>query len=273
MKKKKIIKRSKLDTNAKKKLKVAIFIPAYHHVKYLPSTIDRIPLEVKDLVQEIFVIDDASTDNTYLLAKGYKYDRGLDKLNVYKNEKNRGYGGNQKRGYSYAIQKGYDVIVMLHGDGQYAPEVLPSLLEPFFQGKADMVFGSRIRGKPLKGGMPLYKYLGNRFLTSIENALLGMNLSEYHSGYRIYSCHALKKIPFMKCANDFHFDTDILILFKEAGFRIVERPIPTYYGDEISYVNVIQYGVNCLKSVLSYKLHKMGLIHVKKWDLMHKDQP
>ena len=130
---------------ASKKLKVAIFIPAYQHVKCLPPTIDRIPDEIKDMVEEIFVIDDASSDNTYLLAKGYKHDRGLKKLSVYKNEKNRGYGGNQKRGYSYAIKKGYDVVVMLHGDGQYAPEVLPKLLQPFFQGRADMVFGSRIQ--------------------------------------------------------------------------------------------------------------------------------
>jgi glycosyltransferase involved in cell wall biosynthesis len=249
-----------------KKLKIAIFIPAYHHVKYLPSTIDRIPKEVKDMVEEIYVIDDASTDNTFLLAKGYKVDRGLDNLNVYKNEKNLGYGGNQKRGYLHAIKKGYDVVVMLHGDGQYAPEVLPRLLKPFFEGRADMVFGSRIKGKPLKGGMPLYKYVGNRVLTKIENFFLEMNLSEYHSGYRIYSTAALKKIPFQRCANDFHFDTDILILFKEADLKIVELPIPTYYGDEISYVNVVQYGLNCLKSVFSYKLHKMGLRKVKKWE-------
>ena len=250
-----------------KKLKIAIFIPAYHHVKTLPSVIDRIPQEVKDEIAEIFVIDDASSDNTYLLAKGYKLERGLDKLNVYKNKKNKGYGGNQKRGYTYAVNKGYDVVVMLHGDGQYAPEVLPRLLKPFYEGRADMVFGSRIKGNPLKGGMPFYKYVGNRVLTFLENLILDMNLSEFHSGYRIYNCHALKQIPFELCANDFHFDTDILIQFKEKGLRIVEEPIPTYYGDEISYVNVIQYGLNCLKSVLMYKFHKWGWVNIKKFEI------
>ena len=249
------------------KLKIALFIPAYHHTKTLPSVLDRIPDQIKEIVEEIFVIDDASSDNTYLLAKGYKHERSLKKLNVYKNEKNRGYGGNQKRGYSYAINKGYDVVVMLHGDGQYAPEVLPRLLKPFYEGKADMVFGSRMRGHPLKGGMPFYKFIGNKFLTFMENLVLGLNLSEYHSGYRIYNCHALKKIPFLLCANDFHFDTDILIQFKEKKLRIVEQPIPTYYADEISYVNVLQYGFNCLKSVFSYKLFKMGLIKIKKFDI------
>jgi len=248
-------------------MKIAIFIPAYHHVKTLPSVIDRIPKEVMKKISEIYVIDDASSDNTYLLAKGYKIDRGIKKLSVYKNEENKGYGGNQKRGYKYAIKKGYDAVVMLHGDGQYAPEVLPELLKPMEEGKADMVFGSRMSGNPLKGGMPLYKYLGNKFLTKIENLLLGLNLSEYHSGYRIYSCKALKKIPFERCANDFHFDTDILIMFKEKNLRIVEKPIPTYYGDEISYVNVIQYGFNCLKSVIQYKLHKWGIIRIKKFEL------
>jgi glycosyltransferase involved in cell wall biosynthesis len=250
-----------------KKLKIAIFIPAYHHVKTLPSVIDRIPKKIKNEVEEIFVIDDASSDNTYLLAKGYKIDRKLKKLYVYKNEKNKGYGGNQKKGYQYAINKGYDIVVMLHGDGQYAPEVLPKLLKPFYEGNVDMVFGSRMKGNPLKGGMPIYKYLGNKILTFIENLLLGLNLSEYHSGYRIYNCHALKKIPFNLCANDFHFDTEILIQFKEKNLKIIEKPIPTYYGDEISYVNVISYGLNCLKSTFLYKLQKFGLIKIKKFDI------
>ena len=250
-----------------KQKKIAIFIPAYQHVKTLPWVLDRIPKEIMDIITEVFVIDDASSDNTYLLAKGYKIDRGMKKLNVYKNKKNRGYGGNQKVGYKYAIDQGYDIVIMLHGDGQYAPEVLPRLLKPLLKDKADMVFGSRMRDRPLKGGMPLYKYLGNKFLTVIENLFLGLNLSEYHSGYRLYNCHALNQIPFEKCGDDFHFDTDILIMFKEKGLRIVERPIPTYYADEVSYVNVIPYGLNCLKSVFLYKLHKLGLIKVEKFDI------
>lgn len=249
------------------KKKIVIFIPAYEHTKTLPSVLDRIPSSIKKKVEEIVVIDDASSDNTYLLAKGYKVEKGLKKLNVYRNKGNKGYGGNQKVGYRYAIERGYDIVIMLHGDGQYAPELLPKLLKPLENGSAEMVFGSRMKGHPLKGGMPLYKFLGNKLLTFIENLFLGTSLSEFHSGYRLYSCHALKKIPFELNADDFHFDTDILIQFKEAGFRIVEIPISTFYGDEISYVNVIQYGSKCLGSVFLYKLHKLGLIRVEKFEI------
>ena len=247
--------------------KVALFIPAYEHTKTLPSVLDRIPKDILEMVEEIIIIDDASTDNTYLLAKGYKIDRGMDKINVYKNTKNKGYGGNQKRAYRYAIDKGYDIIVMLHGDGQYAPEVLAELLKPFEDPGTALVFGSRMVGNPLKGGMPIYKYLGNKFLTTIENMLLNSNLSEFHSGYRIYNCHALNKIPFERCANDFHFDTDILIQLISKKMKIVERPIPTYYGDEISNVKVFKYGFDVLKSVISYRLHKAGLISIDKFNV------
>lgn len=246
--------------------KIAIFVIAYNAESTLKSVIDRIPESIKRKVAEIFVFDDHSKDKTYEVGLKYKSDACINNLNIYRNEKNLGYGGNQKRGYNYAVAKGYDIVVMLHGDGQYAPEVLADLLEPLEKGNADMVFGSRMKGDPLNGGMPLYKFLGNKFLTFMENLLLRLNLSEYHSGYRIYSCHALKKIPFELCSDDFHFDTDIIIQFKEAGFRIVERPIPTYYGDEISHVNVIKYGMNVLKSVVGYKLHKLGLVYLPKFD-------
>src|SRR5690606_9300123 len=146
---------------------------------------------------------------------------------------------NQIRGYQYAIEKGYDIVALLHGDAQYAPEALPDLLKPLEAGEADAVFGSRMmeKGQALKGGMPLYKYVGNKILTTFENAMLGMSLSEFHSGYRLYSCKALKKVPFHRNTHDFHFDTQIIIQFHAAGLRIVEVPIPTYYGDEICGVN------------------------------------
>ncbi len=246
---------------------IAIFVIAYEAVNTLHQVIDRIPKSVKDQVAEIFLFDDASNDNTFYAAIGYKVYNKVDKLTVHKNKKNLGYGGNQKKGYRYAIDKGYDIVAMLHGDCQYAPEQLPELLEPLMRGKADMVFGSRMKGDPRKGGMPVYKYLGNKFLTFWENIFLGLNLSEYHSGYRIFSCNALHKVPFHLCSNDFHFDTDILIQFKEAGLRIVERPIPTYYGDEISHVNVLKYGYNVLKSVVEYRLHKAGIIYREKYDI------
>jgi glycosyltransferase involved in cell wall biosynthesis len=247
--------------------KIAIFIPAYNHERKIATVLDRIPKDVLDIITDIIMIDDASKDATTKVALEYKRDRKMHKLTIQRNEKNQGYGGNQKLGYEYCIKKGYDIVVMLHGDGQYAPEVLPSLLQPLLDDSADMVFGSRMTGHPLKGGMPLYKFLGNKFLTFVENVGLGMHLSEFHSGYRLYSCHALKQIPFTLCSNNFHFDTEILIQFKKKGLRIVERPIPTYYGDEISYVNVIPYGINCVKAVMEYRLHQLGLRRSAKYDI------
>ncbi len=247
--------------------KIGILIVAYNAEKTLSWVISRIPHDVIQKVSEIFVFDDASRDKTFEVGQEYKQQQELEKLNIYYNQKNQGYGGNQKRGYDYAIKKGYDIVVLLHGDGQYAPEAMPALLELIEKGEADMVFGTRMTQNPLQGGMPLYKYLGNKFLTLIENLLLGLNLSEYHSGYRVYSCSALKQIPYSACSNDFHFDTDIIIMFKEKGLRIAERPIPTYYGDEISHVKVISYGFNVLKSILEYKLHKWGIRHSRKFTI------
>jgi glycosyltransferase involved in cell wall biosynthesis len=228
--------------------RIAIFVIAYNAVRHLVRTIERIPPEVEAKVDEIFIIDDASSDNTYYAALGYKHENSLDKLTVFRNRANQGYGGNQKVGYRYALNQGHDVVVMLHGDGQYAPEALPGLLEPFERGEADVVFGSRMSetGRALKGGMPLYKYAGNRVLTWCQNQLTGLGISEFHSGYRIYSARALEQIPFESFSNDWHFDTQILLACHERGLRIVERPIPTYYGDEICHVNGIPYAAHCL---------------------------
>lgn len=251
---------------AKKKKRIAICIMAYEAVNTLDKVLDLIPQKVNNIVEEIFILDDASNDNTYYAAIGYKTLKKVRKLKVYRNPKNLGLGGNQKHAFNYAIKNGYDILVLLHGDNQYDPRCLPSLLNPLIEDKADFVFGSRMVGNPLKGGMPLYKFLGNKFLTIVENRLLDLNLSEYHSGYRLFSCHALKKVPYNRNSNDFHFDTEIIIQFKEAGIRIAELPIPTFYGDEISHVKVLKYGYNVIKSVLEYKLHKAGLIKSHKFD-------
>lgn len=250
--------------------KIAIFIPAYNAAYTLPVVLDRIPGEIKEKVRQIFVIDNASPDNTWLIGVGYREAKGLDKLEVYRNETNRGYGGSQKRAYRHAIDSGFDIVVMLHGDAQYAPEKIPTLLEPLEKGETDMVFGSRIAGLPLAGGMPLYKFLGNKFLTAVENWALGMDLSEFHSGFRLFSCEALKKIPFELCADDYHFDTDIIIQFKIAGLRVSELPIPTYYGTEKCGVNVVSYGLNVLRSVSEYLMWRWGLIKVAKYDACPK---
>lgn len=248
-------------------LRIAIYIPTFNAGRTLPLVLDRIPQDVKARVDEIFIVDNASPDNTYLIGVGYKNEKGLQNLNVYKNDTNVGYGGSQKVAYRYAIEKGYDLVVMLHGDAQYAPEKISALLEPFEKHEADMVFGSRIAGLPLKGGMPLHRYLGNKFLTAVENFVLDWNLSEYHSGFRVYSCEALKQIPFERCSNDYHFDTEILVQFRLKQLRVVERPIPTYYGDEKSYVNVWRYGIDILFTMGEYLLHQKGIRRVGKFDV------
>ena len=249
-------------TSTSKSPRIGIFIINYNAVSHLISTLDRIPKEVYDLVEEIFVVDDCSTDNSYYAALGYKSERNIEKLTVHRNEKNQGYGGNQKVGYKYAIEQGFDVVALIHGDGQYAPEVLPDLLEPFINDQADMVFGSRMskRMEALRGGMPLYKYVGNRILTTIQNWLTGLTLSEYHSGYRIYATKALRQIPFGSFTNTWHFDTQIILALAEREMRIVERPIPTYYGDEICHVNGIPYAMHCVMTSLRYYLNRRNNI-------------
>lgn len=249
--------------------KIAIFVVAYNAATTLVKTLERIPDEIVDMVSEIFVFDDHSTDDTYDIGERYRTVKGINKLSIFKNHRNLGYGGNQKVGYDYAIRKGYDYVVLLHGDGQYAPEALPELLKPILEGKAEVVFGSRmiIPGSARSGGMPLYKYIGNKILSLFENSALKMNLSEFHSGYRIYSCKALSMIPYRLNTDDFHFDTEIIIQLNELGVKILELPIPTFYGNEICYVNGLKYAKNLFISVFSYILYKKNLKYVKKYDL------
>ncbi|MCS7024759.1 MAG: bifunctional glycosyltransferase/class I SAM-dependent methyltransferase [Bryobacteraceae bacterium] len=237
--------------------KIGILIVAYNAVTTLKKVLNRIPKQAWENVAEVAILDDASQDATYELALGYKSLNELgDKLHVVRHPENKGYGGNQKAGYQYFIEKGFDVVVLLHGDGQYAPEIISHLYHPIVTGQADAVFGSRMMkdyGGPLQGGMPLYKYLGNRILTAMENRALGLHLTEFHSGYRAYNLHALKQIDMTHMTDDFHFDTEIIIKLHHQGFRIREVPIPTYYGDEICYVNGLKYAKDVTRSVIRYK--------------------
>lgn len=236
--------------------RIGILIVAYNAVTTLGKVLRRITPHVWKNVEEVVVFDDASQDSTYELAVGYQVLSEIKKLNVIKNRRNLGYGGNQKQGYRYFTEKGFDVVVLLHGDGQYAPEVLSHLYHPLVSGEADAVFGSRLMpdyGGPLKGGMPLYKYVGNRILTVFENRLLGMNLTEFHSGYRAYSIDALRQVDFSRMTDDFHFDTQVIIKLQHQGFRIREVAIPTYYGTEICYVNGLRYARDVAASVYRYR--------------------
>jgi 2-polyprenyl-3-methyl-5-hydroxy-6-metoxy-1,4-benzoquinol methylase len=236
--------------------RIGILIVAYNAVTTLSSVLNRIPEEVWNNVEEVAVFDDASPDETHVVGVGYKTVTGIDKLTVLRNKQNLGYGGNQKLGYSYFAEKGFDIVVLLHGDGQYAPEILADLYAPLVNGTADAVFGSRMMkeyGGARKGGMPLYKLLGNKILTKAENRALGMRLSEFHSGYRAYSLAALRRIDMSHMTDDFHFDTEIIIKLNHQGFRIKEVPIPTYYGDEICYVNGMKYARDVFKALVRYK--------------------
>ncbi len=235
--------------------RIGIFIVAYNALTTLSKVLKRITPEVWRNVEQVVVFDDASQDATYELAVGIQTMTNLPKLRVLKHAKNLGYGGNQKAGYRYFIEQGFDVVVLLHGDGQYAPELLSHLYAPLVRDEADAVFGSRMMkdyGGPLKGGMPLYKYLGNRILSSFENRALGLNLTEFHSGYRAYNVHALAQIKLDKLTDDFHFDTEIIIKLHHQNFRICEVPIPTFYGDEICRVNGLKYAKAILRAVHRY---------------------
>ena len=236
--------------------RVGILIVTYNAITTLSRVLKRITPEVWKNVEEIAVFDDSSQDSTYELAMGLKVLRDLPKLHVIRHARNLGYGGNQKAGYRYFLDKGFDAVVLLHGDGQYAPEFLSSLYHPLVTGEADAVFGSRMMkayGGPLKGGMPLYKYAGNRILSEFENRALGLSLTEFHSGYRAYSLKALSAIRFDDMTDDFHFDTEIIIKLHHQGFLIKEVPIPTYYGDELCYVDGMKYARDVFRAVQRYK--------------------
>jgi glycosyltransferase involved in cell wall biosynthesis len=252
------------------KKRLLIFIVAYHAESTLEQVLDRIPRSLfVEYDCEILVIDDASKDRTYEIGRSYVTAHPDVRLRVLQNRHNQGYGGNQKVGYTYAIREGFDLVALLHGDAQYAPEELPKLTLPIASGEADVVFGSRmmVPGAARKGGMPLYKFVGNKILTTLQNALLRTSLSEFHSGYRVYSVDALRRIPFRLNSNDFHFDTEIIIQLVNLRARILELPIPTYYGDEICRVNGMRYAKDVIVATLRNTAHQAGIYYQRRYDV------
>jgi glycosyltransferase involved in cell wall biosynthesis len=241
------------------KKRIGVLVVAYNAASTLAKVLDRIPESVRPDIAEVIVSDDHSQDSTYLVGLAYQQISELT-ITVIRQPVNLGYGGNQKVGYELAIKHGLDIVVMLHGDGQYAPESLSDLLGPLLADEADAVFGSRtmVKGEARRGGMPLYKFVGNRILTRFENRMLQTDLSEFHSGYRAYSVKALEAIPFERNSDGFNFDTQIIIQLHDMNMRIAEVPIPTYYGDEICYVNGMRYAFDVAKDVLAYRLQKAG---------------
>ncbi len=250
-----------------RQLRVAVFVVAYNAEGHIRETLRRIPTELRGLLTSIYVIDDSSSDGTSNVARELSDE--IPELEVFRTPYNQGYGGNQKLGYEHASRRGFDVVVLLHGDGQYAPEFLPRILAPFADDETSAVFGSRmmVPGAARRGGMPLYKYVGNRILTVAENHLLDAELSEFHSGYRAYRVSSLDQIPFRYNTNDFHFDTEIIIQLLGKGMKIVEVPIPTYYGDEICHVEGIPYAANCIATVLRSKANRFHLVYHPKFDV------
>jgi len=240
--------------------RIGVLVVAYNAESTLRATLDRVPVDFRERIAEVIVLDDASHDDTFAHGRAWAERPDTPSTLVVRHTKNLGYGGNQKAGYKLALERGLDIVVLLHGDGQYAPELLPEMVAPLERGECDAVMGSRMmdKGAARRGGMPLYKLVGNRILTRAENALLGAELTEFHSGYRAYATSALRDIPFEHNTNDFDFDTQIIVQLLHAGKRILEIPIPTYYGDEICYVNGIRYAKDVVKDVLEYRLVTMG---------------
>lgn len=247
--------------------KIVIVLPAYNAEKTLKRTVGEIPPGYSD---NIILVDDCSHDETVKLAK----ELGLG---YFVHKKNMGYGANQKTCYRLALKKGADIVVMLHPDYQYDPKFIPYLVEPIKKGHFDIMLGSRItsRRKVLAGGMPLYKYISNRFLTLCENIVLGLSLSEYHTGYRAYSKGALQKINFLKNSNNFVFDSEILIQAAYHNLRVGEIFVPTKYFPEASIINFrrsLVYGLETLWTLLKYVLAKSGLYKSKLFFIRKEEQ-
>jgi len=239
-----------------KKQKVIVVLPALNAEKTLEKTVQDVS---KDIVNEIILVDDGSTDNTVNIAKRLG-------LTVYTHEKNKGYGANQKTCYRIALEKDADIIVMIHPDYQYDAKVIKYLVGFIEEGYADVMLGSRIRSRKeaLDGGMPTYKYFSNRFLTFCENVLSGYNLSEWHTGMRAYKKEVLKNIDFTNNSNDFVFDSQVLFQIIEKGYRIGDIPVPVRYFNEASSINFtrsLKYGLHTL--LIAFQFFLKRFLHLK----------
>jgi glycosyltransferase involved in cell wall biosynthesis len=242
--------------------RVVVVLPAYNAAATLERTISEVPAGVVD---EFILVDDQSRDDTVEQARRL----GIPCI---VHERNRGYGGNQKTCYTEALRRGADIVVMLHPDYQYTPRLLGAMAWMVGSGEFDVVLGSRILGRGArKGGMPLYKYVFNRILTAVENVMLGVKLSEYHTGYRAFSRRVLETLPLEECSDDFVFDNQMLAQAVAFGFKVGEISCPTRYNDDASSINFrrsVAYGLGVLATSFRFRLHKMGLVH---WALLETD--
>ena len=241
------------------KPKVIIVMPAYNAALTLEKTYYALPEGSYD---QIILVDDASSDNTIEIAS---------KLNILgiRHRKNRGYGGNQKTCYTKALEQGAEIVVMLHPDYQYDPSIAKDIIQPILHGEADVVLASRMLGNPLKGGMPLYKFIANKLLTRLQNLVLGTKFSEFHTGYRAYSRRALESVNFEANSENFVFDNEILVKFVIKKMRFTEMPVSTRYSFDSSSVSFkagVVYGLSILGTIVKYLLFKWGIVQYKQFN-------
>jgi glycosyltransferase involved in cell wall biosynthesis len=251
------------DASPSERGRVLIFIVAYQAEKHLESVLDQVPPNLFNNERIHFlIIDDASSDAGVEAAHQWARRRQIRNITILRNPVNQGYGGNQKLGYRIAIEAGFDFVILLHGDGQYSPALLPRFIEIWRRTDADVVLGSRMQdlASARRGGMPWHKLIGNRMLTMFQNAMTGRTLSEYHTGYRGYSTRFLRRVPFELNTNDFHFDTELLLQAMHVNARFEEFAIPTRYGDEICRVNGPRYAKNVIAATTQFKMHQMGML-------------
>jgi glycosyltransferase involved in cell wall biosynthesis len=242
--------------------KVVVVMPARNAARTLARTVEGIPTE---WVDEVIIVDDKSTDDTLAIAR-----RLPQEVHLVWHPHNVGYGGNQKTCYLEALQRGADVVVMLHPDGQYEPSLIPSMIEPILAGRADLVLGSRFLtpGAALAGGMPRWKYAANRLLTTLENRILGTDYAELHTGYRAYSRDLLLSVPWLRNSLDFAFDSELLFQAVHFGHRTEEIPCRTIYEEDDSNIGFrpgVVYGTKTLWAAFRLVLHRNGILPCRKY--------
>jgi glycosyltransferase involved in cell wall biosynthesis len=245
--------------------RVVVVMPAYNAARTLEATYRGLAM---DVVDEVILVDDVSHDDTVDIAERLG-------LKVVVHVQNRGYGGNQKTCYLEALRSGADVVVMVHPDNQYDSTLVPQMIQPILDNAADIVLGSRfLSGTALSGGMPIWKFVANRFLTAVENAVFGLRLSEYHTGFRAYSRRLLETLPFLLNSDNFVFDQEIMAQAVCWRFGVAEVPVPTRYFREASSVNFqrsVEYGLDVLKLVMRYALHRLHVVRSRQFTARLED--
>ena len=232
-------------------MKLSVVIPAYNAARHIEAVLERVAALVACGLEQVIVVDDGSRDATARLVSGF--EAKAFRLSLLERQKNGGYGAAMKDGLALARESEPDAVACIHADGQYAPEVLPDMLEQLAERGLDLLQGSRIAaGTALRGGMPLYKYVGNALLNRIENHTLDLSLTDYHSGYLVYGPAALE-LPFASFSDSFDFDLEVIAAARAHGLSVGEAPIPTHYGDEISHLNPLTYGLRVLRVMWNYR--------------------